>query len=60
MELEKETLKRWWLQTTGEAHYKSALDGLVKKDADAYNKLRKHTFELVADGVLVKVNTKKE
>lgn len=60
MELTKDLLESWWLQTTGEAHYKSALDGLVKKDLAAFDKLRKWTFELVADKVITKVRTKKD
>ena len=60
MDLSKEMLKRWWLQTTGEAHYKTALDGFKVKEAATYDKLRKWTFELVADQVITKVHTKKD
>ena len=60
MELDKDTLKHWWLQTTGETHYKSALDGLIKKEGVTYDKLRKLTRELVVDKVITKVHTKKD
>ncbi|KKN78487.1 hypothetical protein LCGC14_0350190 [marine sediment metagenome] len=61
MDLTKEALRAWWIQTTGENHYKAALDGDFKvKDTFFYDKLRKLTFELVADKVITKVRTKKD
>ena len=60
MELTKELVKNWWLQTTGEAHYKASMDGLVGKSDKAYTKLRGYIKELVADDVLVHAHSKKD
>ncbi len=58
MELTKDVLKNWWIQTTGEAHYKTALDG--RTNVDSLDKLRKLIYELVQDGVIAHAHNKKD
>ena len=60
MELNKEAVKEWCLQTTGEFHYKAALDGQYVKSKTTYDRLRKAILELKSEKVIVQAHNKKD
>ena len=60
MELDKEAVRNWWAQTTGEEHYTKALFGKYEKTQKTFNRLRKATHDLVSDGFLVRSHNKKD
>lgn len=60
LELNKEVIKDWCAQTTGEFHYKAVLDGKYEKTKITFDRLRKAIRDLVQDGILAKAHSKKD
>ena len=65
MELTKETLRHWWLTTTGETHFTNVLGGLWKREpveklATTYNQIKNWTHDLAQEKVIVKAGGKRD
>ena len=65
MELTKETLRQWWLTTTGETHFTNVLGGLWKREpveklATTYNQIKNWTHDLAQEKVIVKAGGKRD
>ena len=65
MELTKETLRHWWLTTTGETHFTNVLGGLWKREpveklAPTYNQIKNWTKALADEKVIAKAGGKRD